>query len=101
MHIAIAIAKRKKDGEMIWSAAFPISKIRPLRGQEFRGLSDVFSPDGKLFRRFDAHLDAPAGSAEQRDLNRAIREQLRHGHVRIHAIGWLDNDRLIGSTAED
>jgi hypothetical protein len=82
-------------------AAFPISKIRPLRGQIICVSGNVFAPDGELLRGFDAHLDTAAGSTQERDLYRAIRKQLGHGHVRIHTVSGLDNDRLIGSTAED
>jgi hypothetical protein len=69
------------------------------RGEEF--LSDVLAADGKLLGRLNAHLDASPGAAQQCDLDRPIGEQLRHGHVGIYAIGRLNDNRLIGSSAED
>ena len=63
-------------------------------------LGDVFSPDGELLRRFYAHLDPSARSAEQRDLDWAVGEQLRHGHIGVGAVSGLYDDRFIGSTAE-
>jgi hypothetical protein len=56
-----------------------------------RCLSDVFAPNGELFRSFDSHLDPPAGPAQQRDLDRTICKQLCHGHVRVHPVGGLNN----------
>jgi hypothetical protein len=55
-------------------------------------LGDVFSPNGELFGSFYAHFDPPAGSAEQRDLDGAIGEQLRHGHIGVNAIRRLYDD---------
>ena len=40
------------------------------------------------------------GSAEQRDLNRAIGKQLSHGHIGVSAVRGLYDDRFIGSAAE-
>jgi hypothetical protein len=86
----------------IWSAAFPISKIRPLRGQKSEGLlGDVFAPDGELLGSFNAHFDAPSGSTEQGDLDRPVGKQLRHGHVRVGTFRGLYDDRFIGSAAEN
>ena len=86
----------------IWSAAFPISKIRPLRGQESDGLSgDVFAPNGELLGSFDAHLDAPSGPTEQRDLDWAIGKQLSHRHIGVNTVRGLYDDRFIGSAAEN
>jgi hypothetical protein len=90
------------------SRSLPISKIdrsavnyrRPRLGVWAVGLADVFSPDGELFRRFNTHFDASAGAAQQRDLDRTIGEQLRHGHVRVGAIRRLYDDRFIGTAAE-
>jgi hypothetical protein len=65
------------------------------------GLSDVFSPDGELLWSLDAHFDAAARAAEKGNLNRPVGEQLRHGHVRVGAVGGLYYDRFIGSAAED
>jgi hypothetical protein len=62
-------------------------------------LGDVFSPDGELLGSLYAHFDPPARSAEQRDLNGAVGEQLRHGHIGVDAIRGLYDDRFIGSTA--
>ena len=102
MHIAIAIAKGCVRCQKIWSAALSISKIRPLRGQESEGLlGDVFAPNGELFGRFDTHLDTPAGSAQQGDLNRTIGEQLRHGHVGVRAVRRLDDYGFVCPAAED
>jgi hypothetical protein len=61
------------------------------------GLRDVFAPNGELFRSFDTHLDAPAGAAEESNLDWAIRKQLCHGHVGVNAIRRLNNDRFIGA----
>ena len=63
-------------------------------------LGNVFSPDGELLRGFDTHFDSPARSAEQRDLDWAIGEQLRHGHIGVDAVRRLYDDRFIGTTAE-
>jgi hypothetical protein len=64
------------------------------------GSGDVFSPDGELLGSFYTHFDPPARSAEQRDLDWTIGEQLSHGHIGVNAVRGLYDDRFIGSTAE-
>jgi hypothetical protein len=68
---------------------------------KLRFLSDVLATDGELFGGFDAHFYASTGAAQQCDLDRTVREQLRHGHGGVNAIRRLDDNRLIGSSAED
>jgi hypothetical protein len=63
-------------------------------------LGDVFSPDGELLGSLYAHFDSPARSAQQRDLDGTIGEQLRHGHIGVGAVRGLYDDRFIGSTAK-
>jgi len=62
---------------------------------------DVLAADGKLFWCLDTHFHASPGTAEQSDLDGAVGEQLRHGHVGVYAIGRLYDNRLIGSSAQD
>src|SRR6202044_4210680 len=61
------------------------------------GLVDVFASNRELFGRFDAHLDAPARAAEQRDLNGAVGEQLRHGYSAVPSVRRLDHDRFLSA----
>ena len=63
-------------------------------------LGDVFAPNGQLLGGVDAHLDAPAGTAEQGDLNGPIGEQLRHGGVGVYTVRGLNDDGFIGAAAE-
>jgi hypothetical protein len=69
--------------------------------KEIESLCHVFAANRELFRRFDSHFDPPAGTAQQRDQDGTVREELRESHGRIHAFGGLDDDGLIGSAAED
>ena len=62
--------------------------------------ADVFPPDGKLLGSFDTHFDPPTGSAEQRDLDWTVGEQLRHGRIGVDAVRRLYDDRFIRTTAE-
>jgi hypothetical protein len=71
------------------------------RPQSGRNLGDIFAANRQLFGGFDAHLDAPARATQEGDLNGAIGEQLRHGHVGIRAVGRLDDYRFVGASAED
>src|SRR5580704_8155514 len=63
-------------------------------------LFDVFAANGKLFGRFDTHLDAPAGAAEKRDLYWTLGEQLGQRHRRIGALGGLYHDGFVGAAAQ-
>ena len=63
-------------------------------------LGDVFAANGELLGRFNAHLDAPAGSAEQSDLYGTIGEQLSHGHVGVHPVGGLNDYGFVSTAAE-
>lgn len=65
-----------------------------------RVLGDVLSSNRKLLGGFDSHLDPSARAAQQGDQNRPVREQLREGHARVHAVRRLDNDRFVGTSAE-
>jgi len=65
-----------------------------------RRLCGVFAPNGQLFGGVDAHLDAPAGAAEQGDLNGPVGEQLRHGGVGVYTFRRLNDDGFIGTAAE-
>jgi hypothetical protein len=71
------------------------------RPQSGRNLGAIFAANRQLFRGFDAHLDAPARSAQEGDLNGTVGEQLSHGHVGIGAIGRLNDYRFVGAAAED
>src|SRR5580658_11009749 len=64
-------------------------------------LRTVFASNRELFGRVDAHLDAPARAAQQRDLDWAVGEQLRHGHAHIHTVRRLDEDRFVSAATED
>jgi hypothetical protein len=75
--------------------------MKPLRGQKPGRLGDVFAANGQLFRGLNSHFDAAAGPAQKRYLNRAVGEQLRHGHIGVSAIRGLYDYRLIGATAQD
>jgi hypothetical protein len=66
----------------------------------YMALRDVFSPDGELLGRFYTHFDPPARSAQQRDLDRTVGEQFRHGHIGVGTVRGLYDDRFIGTTAE-
>ncbi len=82
-----------------------ICKINDLRAKTkipaaAAGLDGVFAPDRQLLGSVDAHFDAAAGAAEQRDLNGAIGEQLRHGGVGVYTVRGLNDDGFIGASAE-
>lgn len=72
-------------------------RIRLTGGQLF----DVLAANRELFRSLDAHLDAPSGTAQQRDQDGPVREELRERHGLIDSIRRLDDDRLIGAAAQD
>jgi len=66
-----------------------------------QALSDILATNGELLGRFDAHFDAPTGTAQQGNQDGTVGEQLRHRHVGVNPVGGLYDDRLIGSSAED
>src|SRR5208283_2117150 len=63
--------------------------------------SAVLAANGELFRSLDAHFDASSGTAQKRDQNGTVREELGQGHGLIDSIRRLDDDGLIGAAAED
>ena len=107
MHIESALAKRSIPRSSYVKSTGSYVQCRGLQaddasqGRQAVNLGDVFAANGELLGRLDAHLDAPAGTAQQGDQDRAVGEELRQRHAGIHAVRRLDDDRLIGAAAQD
>jgi hypothetical protein len=95
MHIGKALAKHACDAVVLC-----IGAKNYVKSTTWKRSVDVFAANGQVLGRFDAHFDPSARSAEQGDLDRAVGEQLREGHVAVRTIGGLYDDRFIGAAAE-
>jgi hypothetical protein len=102
MHTERGFAKRS----MTHLSISKIGKNFTRRRRDFRltnaaagVLDDVLPADRELLRRLDSHLDAAAGSAEERDQDRPVRKELRERHAFVHTVRRLDHDGLIGAAA--
>ena len=91
MHTAGALAKVGRNSSSICKPPTKICKISGLREAPIF-LSGVLATNSELLGRFDAHLHAPSGTAEQRDQNRSVGEELGERHAPIDAVRGLDHD---------